>query len=508
MPHFRLPAFPEVCVMIAVLSGCDDRGAAPPATAKATVTATGTAPAAQSAVIVTIEDQSVHATLHATDADGDPLTFSIADAPNHVVVTLDAASGAFDLQPLTNYFGADSFEYSVSDGHGNTAQARVDVTVQPLPDPPVIDTSATTAVIAAGRDAQLQFAIADPDGDPVTLSVSQTGGTEPLSNLQATDQEVRFHAPDVSAATDVELVLEATDSTGLSTRARHVVTLSPVSATGKLFTVLGTPNSDGLHWVITGDGFTADQQQDLLRASLAMARSLTDAPELARHSGVLNVHVLAAVSRDSGVATFGASRAPRTAFDATLGCTDVERVACVNWDKVYTALLAEHTPFDEIAVVLNTTLYVGNTSGSGLIVSRNSYAPAITLHEMGHVIAGLGDEYVDKNVVDAFLPQLPRRTISECDDGDRSRADSLEALVHRSRAYSGRPWRVRCGPVRRRVLRCERLLPPEAGQQHEDARRADRRSECRGVAASALPRGPADSRRLPRAANRAGSRGH
>ena len=52
---------------------------------------------------------------------------------------------------------------------------------------------------------------------------------------------------------------------------------------------------------------------------------------------------------------------------------------------------------------LNTTVYVGNTSGSGLIVSRNQYAPAITLHEMGHVIAGLGDEYVDQNVANAFV---------------------------------------------------------------------------------------------------------
>ena len=79
------------------------------------------------------------------------------------------------------------------------------MTVLPLPDPPLIDSSATTAVIGAGRDAKLHFAIADPDGNPVTLSVSQAGGAEPLSNLQATDQEVRFHAPDVSAATDVEL---------------------------------------------------------------------------------------------------------------------------------------------------------------------------------------------------------------------------------------------------------------------------------------------------------------
>ena len=169
--------------------------------------------------------------------------------------------------------------------------------------------------------------------------------------------------------------------------------------------MLGSPASDGLHWVITGDGFTADQQQDLLRASLAMARSLTDAPELARHSGVLNVHVLTAVSRDSGVATAGTHQAPRTAYDAIVGCTEVERVACVNWDKVYAALLAEQAPFDEVAVVLNTTSYIGNTSGSGLIVSRNFYASALTLHEMGHVIAGLGDEYVDRNVASAFLPR-------------------------------------------------------------------------------------------------------
>jgi hypothetical protein len=404
MSRSRLPVLPALCVMIAVLSGCGGEKVAEPRTAKATVIANGTPPLAESTAVVTVEDQTAHAKLLATDADGDALTFSIAKTPGHGVVMLDAATGAFDLQPQANYFGADSFEYSVSDGHGNIAHARVDVTVQSMPDPPTINAS-TYDVVAAGRDARLHIATADPDGNPVTLSVSQVSGAEALSNLQATGQEVRFHAPDVSTATDVELMVEATDSTGLTARKLHVVTLSPVSASGKVVTVLGSADSDGLHWVITGDGFTADQQQDLLRASLDMAHSLTDAPELSRHAGVLNVHVLTAVSQDSGVTTQGAARALRTAFDGTLGCTDVERVACVNWDKVHSALLAEQQPFDEIAVVLNTTLYVGNTSGPGLIVSRNPYAPAITLHEMGHVIAGLGDEYVDQNVVTAFLPR-------------------------------------------------------------------------------------------------------
>ena len=69
----------------------------------------------------------------------------------------------------------------------------------------------------------------------------------------------------------------------------------------------------------------------------------------------------------------------------------------MNWDKVYIALLAERTPFDQVAVVLNTDVYVGSTSASGFIVSRNELTPAITLHEMGHLIAGLGDEYVDES---------------------------------------------------------------------------------------------------------------
>ena len=93
----------------------------------------------------------------------------------------------------------------------------------------------------------------------------------------------------------------------------------------------------------------------------------------------------------------------------------------MNWDKVYAALLAEHAPFDEVAVVLNTDVYIGNTSASGLIVSRNTYVPAIALHEMGHVIAGLGDEYVDENVARNFVRAIPRRAIPQRDDRHRSR---------------------------------------------------------------------------------------
>jgi hypothetical protein len=417
MPRFRLPLILEVCVPIMVLSGCGSHDLAQIGTSEATAMPTGTAPVAISARLATLEDQAVRSRLQATDAEGDPLTFAIVRAPDHAIVSLDPATGAYELQPAANYFGTDAFEFTVSDGHGNAARAQIEVSIEPVRDPPVIDTSAMASVIAAGSDAQLHFAISDPDGDAVTLSVSQVGGTSTLPSLQISERDVRFVAPNVSAAAKVELLFEATDVTGLSTRTRKVITLSPVSPSGKLFTVLGSPQSAGLHWVITGDGFTADEQQDLLRASIAMAESIAGAPELARHAAILNVHVLTAVSLDSGVTTVGASRTLRTAFDATVGCAGIERVGCVNWDKVYAALLSEQAPFDVVAVILNTSVYAGSGSSAGLVVSRNVYAPAIALHEMGHSIAGLGDEYVDNAVASSFVPgyregQFPNVTTS------------------------------------------------------------------------------------------------
>ena len=153
---------------------------------------------------------------------------------------------------------------------------------------------------------------------------------------------------------------------------------------------------------------------------------------------------------------------------AVVGCADVARVACVNWDKVYAALLSEHAPFDEVAVILNTSVYAGSGSNAGVVVSRNVYAPAIALHEMGHSMAGLADEYVDDVVAERIRAGLPRRAIPQRDHLHRSRPDSLETLVHRFRAHSRRPGRQGRRPIRGRVLFGKRVLPSEAGQHHED----------------------------------------
>jgi hypothetical protein len=171
-----------------------------------------------------------------------------------------------------------------------------------------------------------------------------------------------------------------------------------------LVTLIGSPESAGLHWIIAGDGFTAAQLPELRKAALELARAMLDAPELATHSAVWNVHVLEKASRESGVDDSAAGRLVDTVFDGSLGCGSNSRVACVDWQKIDAALLAQSAPEAQLTVILNTSEYVGSSSSSGIIVSRNAHAPRIAVHEMGHRVAGLADEYVDAVVADEWRP--------------------------------------------------------------------------------------------------------
>ena len=70
-----------------------------------------------------------------SDADGDPLTVAEVSAPAHGTARLTDA-GAVEYTPEPDYHGSDRFTYAVGDGSGLTAQAAVEVTVQPVNDPP------------------------------------------------------------------------------------------------------------------------------------------------------------------------------------------------------------------------------------------------------------------------------------------------------------------------------------------------------------------------------------
>jgi hypothetical protein len=172
----------------------------------------------------------------------------------------------------------------------------------------------------------------------------------------------------------------------------------------RLVTLIGSRQSKGLHWIIVGDGFTAGEQEDLRSSAMALARELIDTPELAAHTSVWNVHLLEAISAQSGVDDSAANRFVDTAFDGSLGCGSNARIACVDWARINGALQSQQAPQAQVAVILNTPVYLGSSNSSGIVVSRHADSRLVALHEMGHRVAGLADEYVDDVVAGEWLP--------------------------------------------------------------------------------------------------------
>jgi uncharacterized delta-60 repeat protein len=92
------------------------------------------APVAASISVSLNEDTTLSASLPtATDADGDTITYARTAAPSHGTVTVNAGGG-YSYVPTANYFGSDSFGYSVSDGRGASSAYTVSITVNGVTD--------------------------------------------------------------------------------------------------------------------------------------------------------------------------------------------------------------------------------------------------------------------------------------------------------------------------------------------------------------------------------------
>jgi len=132
------------------------------------------APTAISSGVLTSEDVPVDSTLSATDAEGDPLTFSVVNNPTLGTASItNAATGAYTYIPDPDAYGTDSFTFKANDGSADSNTATVTVTIAAAEDPPVAtpgslttdeDTSASGTLIAS-----------DPDGDPLTYRIVSDG---------------------------------------------------------------------------------------------------------------------------------------------------------------------------------------------------------------------------------------------------------------------------------------------------------------------------------------------
>ena len=113
-----------------------------------------------------------------SDPDGDVLSVSAVTQAAHgsvAVITDGIDVGKVRYTPQANFFGADTFTYTVSDGK-STATAAVTITVSNVNDPPVAvnDSVITPEDTAVSVDVRLNDT--DVDGDTLSVTGLSTPG--------------------------------------------------------------------------------------------------------------------------------------------------------------------------------------------------------------------------------------------------------------------------------------------------------------------------------------------
>ena len=142
------------------------------ATVTITVASVNDAPVANNDSATTAEDTPVSGNVLAndTDLDGDTLTASLGTSVSHGTLTLNG-NGSFTYAPAANYCGADSFSYTVSDGHGGSAPASVSITVTCVNDAPVANNDSAVTNEDTPVAGNVLTNDSDVDGDALTAAL-------------------------------------------------------------------------------------------------------------------------------------------------------------------------------------------------------------------------------------------------------------------------------------------------------------------------------------------------
>lgn len=193
------------------------------ATVSITVTRTNHAPVANDQAVNTDEDVPVAITLTATDADNDPLTYSIVAGPTNG--SLSGTPPSVTYTPNPNYNGLDSFTFKANDGMADSNIATVSISVLPVNDPPAVPQN-LSATAGVGKVTLDWADNVEPEGDLQGYRVYRSttpGYGSPLAFVT----ESAYVDNTVVNGTTYYYVVKALDASGLESGPSNEVSATP-----------------------------------------------------------------------------------------------------------------------------------------------------------------------------------------------------------------------------------------------------------------------------------------
>lgn len=201
------------------------------------------------------ENSTVVQTLTATDADMDPVAFSITGGDDAGLFTINGANQLVFLSPPDYEAPGDGngnnvyeVQITADDGNGVVVAQLVSVTVNPLNDHGPVFTSSSTPTVVENTATVLTLTASDADLPGQTISFSITGGDDDgLFTINGSDELEFLAAPDYETPLDAdgdnvyEVQITADDGNGGTTVQSISVTVTPANDNAPVFTSSSTP---------------------------------------------------------------------------------------------------------------------------------------------------------------------------------------------------------------------------------------------------------------------------
>lgn len=159
------------------------------------------------------------------------------------------------------------------------------------------------------------------------------------------------------------------------------------------------PAAEKLDFVILGDGYTAEEMDKFRADALRMTDILLGVEPFASRKSDLNFRAVETPSQVSGISRPHPGLFKRTALSAHYSSFDSERYVLA-YDNRTIRDVASAVPYDFMVILVNERTY----GGGGIynlyttVSVDNRFGDYIMVHEMGHHLGALADEYYTSSI--------------------------------------------------------------------------------------------------------------
>ncbi len=169
-----------------------------------------------------------------------------------------------------------------------------------------------------------------------------------------------------------------------------------LNAEGTKTLIMGDEKANRINMVYIAEGYTKAEQTRFVEDVRLIAEVFFNKEPWSFYKHFCNVYAIGVESEESGCDHPASGISKNTYFEGTFGdgVALSSQYVYIQFTGKLAPLLAEHVPdYDLVCVLINDPFQAGMKYSNYVLVTMSAVAGEMALHEFGHLLVGLADEY-------------------------------------------------------------------------------------------------------------------